>query len=118
VGNSGRDREKWLRYANYVAVAVGEVFTELAPERRPLPGAVELLRFLKENGATYGIATSGRRPEIDKSLKASASARMSWSSIAASSSELPQAFFTGSSLRSTNGIMLLFEIVEVLARKS
>jgi HAD superfamily hydrolase (TIGR01549 family) len=48
----------------------GEIFTELAPERRPLPGAVELLKFLKENGVRYGIATSGRRPEIDKSLEA------------------------------------------------
>ena len=47
-----------------------EIFHEIAPVRRPLPGAVELLRFLKENGVTYGIATSGRRPEIDKSLEA------------------------------------------------
>ena len=48
----------------------GEIFMELSPKRRPLPGAVELLKFLKENGVTYGIATSGRRPEIDKSLDA------------------------------------------------
>jgi phosphoglycolate phosphatase-like HAD superfamily hydrolase len=48
----------------------GELFMEISPERRPLTGAVELLKFLKENNVTYGIATSGRRPEIDKSLEA------------------------------------------------
>src|SRR5436190_17493536 len=48
----------------------GEIFMQISPERRPLTGAVELLRFLKENNVTYGIATSGRRPEIDKSLEA------------------------------------------------
>jgi len=48
----------------------GELFAELAPIRRPLPGAVALLTFLKDNGVTFGIATSGRRPEIDASLDA------------------------------------------------
>jgi HAD superfamily hydrolase (TIGR01549 family) len=48
----------------------GELFRELLPERRPLPGAVELLRALREAGITHGIATSGRRPEIDLSLTA------------------------------------------------
>jgi HAD superfamily hydrolase (TIGR01509 family) len=48
----------------------GELFRELLPERRPLPGAVEVLRDLRESGVTHGIATSGRRPEIDKSLEA------------------------------------------------
>src|SRR5918911_3592717 len=46
----------------------GELFRELLPERRPLPGAVEVLRDLREGGVTHGIATSGRRPEIDASL--------------------------------------------------
>ncbi len=46
----------------------GEIFREILPERRPLPGAVELLEALRKNGVTYGIATSGRRPEIDQSL--------------------------------------------------
>jgi HAD superfamily hydrolase (TIGR01509 family) len=46
----------------------GELFRELLPERRPLPGAVELLADLRELGVLYGIATSGRRPEIDRSL--------------------------------------------------
>jgi HAD superfamily hydrolase (TIGR01509 family) len=48
----------------------GELFRELLPERRPLPGAVRLLAELRDHGVPYGIATSGRRPEIDKSLEA------------------------------------------------
>ena len=48
----------------------GELFAELLPERRPLPGAVELLADLREAGVAHGIATSGRRPEIDASLDA------------------------------------------------
>jgi HAD superfamily hydrolase (TIGR01509 family) len=48
----------------------GELFRELLPERRPLPGAVELLAELRERGILHGIATSGRRPEIDASLEA------------------------------------------------
>ena len=46
------------------------IFRELLPERRPLPGAVELLAFLRTEGIPHGIATSGRRPEIDSSLDA------------------------------------------------
>jgi HAD superfamily hydrolase (TIGR01549 family) len=48
----------------------GELYRELLPERRPLPGAVDLLRHLREMGVPFGIATSGRRPEIDASLDA------------------------------------------------
>ena len=48
----------------------GELYRELLPERRPLPGAVDLLGELRESGVTHGIATSGRRPEIDASLEA------------------------------------------------
>ncbi len=48
----------------------GELYRELLPERRPLPGAVELLRELRAEGIVHGIATSGRRPEIDASLDA------------------------------------------------
>ena len=46
----------------------GEIFREILPDRRPLPGAVELLATLSRSGVTHGIATSGRRPEIDASL--------------------------------------------------
>jgi HAD superfamily hydrolase (TIGR01509 family) len=48
----------------------GELYRELLPERRPLPGAVELLAELRAEGIPHGIATSGRRPEIDASLAA------------------------------------------------
>jgi HAD superfamily hydrolase (TIGR01549 family) len=48
----------------------GALFRELLPERRPLPGAPELLAFLRDEGVPHGIATSGRRPEIDASLAA------------------------------------------------
>src|SRR5438105_14274598 len=48
----------------------GELFRELLPERRPLPGAVDLLLELREEQIPHGIATSGRRPEIDASLEA------------------------------------------------
>jgi HAD superfamily hydrolase (TIGR01509 family) len=48
----------------------GELFRELLPERRPLPGARDLLADLRARSITHGIATSGRRPEIDASLEA------------------------------------------------
>ena len=48
----------------------GEVFREILPDRRPLPGAIELLEALRRDGIVHGIATSGRRPEIDRSLDA------------------------------------------------
>ncbi len=48
----------------------GELFRSLLPNRRPLPGAIALLRHLREAGVPHGIATSGRRPEIDASLEA------------------------------------------------
>jgi HAD superfamily hydrolase (TIGR01549 family) len=47
----------------------GELFIQLLPERRPLTGAVELIRFLYSNKILFGIATSGRQPEINASLE-------------------------------------------------
>lgn len=47
----------------------GELFREFLPVRRPLAGAVELLRELRRRHIAFGIATSGRRPEIDRSLE-------------------------------------------------
>ena len=48
----------------------GEIFRELETTRRPLPGASALLGRLRAAGVPHGIATSGRRPEIDLSLEA------------------------------------------------
>ncbi|MDX6455627.1 MAG: hypothetical protein QOD48_1734 [Gaiellaceae bacterium] len=48
----------------------GELFRELLPDRRPLPGAIALLAELRALGVLHGIATSGRRPEIDASIEA------------------------------------------------
>jgi beta-phosphoglucomutase-like phosphatase (HAD superfamily) len=48
----------------------GELFRQFLPKPRPLPGAVELLRFLRRNKIVHGIATSNQRPNINPSLKA------------------------------------------------
>jgi HAD superfamily hydrolase (TIGR01509 family) len=56
--------------AEAVQLRHGELFRELLAERRALPGAVDLLAELRERGVVHGIATSGRRPEIDASLDA------------------------------------------------
>jgi len=48
----------------------GVVYKELLPDRRPLPGAVELLRYLGDSGIVYGIATSGKRDDSRPSLAA------------------------------------------------
>jgi HAD superfamily hydrolase (TIGR01549 family) len=49
-----------------------ELFRELLPPdaRRPLPGAKELLKDLRNESITHGIATSGGRPGINASLEA------------------------------------------------
>lgn len=46
----------------------GELVDQFLPRRCPLPGAVELLKTLREAKVTFGIATSGTRPEINRSL--------------------------------------------------
>jgi HAD superfamily hydrolase (TIGR01509 family) len=56
--------------AEAIQLRHGALFRELLPDRRPLPGAIELLAFLREQSVPHGIATSGRRPEIDASLEA------------------------------------------------
>src|SRR4249919_2830044 len=53
-----------------IQIRHGAIFRELLPERRPLPGAPELLGDLRARGVVHGIATSGRRPQIDPSLDA------------------------------------------------
>jgi HAD superfamily hydrolase (TIGR01509 family) len=63
-------REISTQEAESVQRRHGELFREFLPERRPLPGARELLAFLRAQRITFGIATSGKRPEIDASLAA------------------------------------------------
>jgi HAD superfamily hydrolase (TIGR01509 family) len=46
-----------------------DIFERILPKRRPLPGAVELLAFLHASKIPFGVATSGGRPEINKSLE-------------------------------------------------
>jgi HAD superfamily hydrolase (TIGR01509 family) len=48
----------------------GELFRELLPHRPVLVGASDLLGYLRDHQIPHGIATSGRRPEIDESLRA------------------------------------------------
>ena len=62
-------RELSLTEAEMLQRRHGQVFQEILPDRRPLPGAVELLRALHDAGVKHGIATSGRRPDIDRSLE-------------------------------------------------
>jgi HAD superfamily hydrolase (TIGR01509 family) len=47
-----------------------QLFRELLPRPRPLPGAVELLQFLRQNHVIHGIATSNQRPFMNSSLEA------------------------------------------------
>jgi HAD superfamily hydrolase (TIGR01549 family) len=46
------------------------LFHEFAPTCAPLPGAVELLNYLARSKIAHGIATSGKRAEIENSLQA------------------------------------------------
>jgi HAD superfamily hydrolase (TIGR01509 family) len=47
-----------------------QLFRRFLPEPRPLPGAVKLLRFLRQHRIIHGIATSNQRPHISPSLQA------------------------------------------------
>jgi HAD superfamily hydrolase (TIGR01509 family) len=46
----------------------GVVYKELMPERRPLPGAIDLLRYLRKEKIKHGVATSGRKQDAKASL--------------------------------------------------
>jgi HAD superfamily hydrolase (TIGR01509 family) len=65
LGRSITAQELDLLYKRYA-----QLFSQFLPKPIPLPGAVELLRFLRESGVRYGIATSNRRPDINPSLEA------------------------------------------------
>ena len=46
----------------------GQVYNALLPDRTPLPGALDLLRHLRESKIKHGIATSGKRQDAAPSL--------------------------------------------------
>jgi HAD superfamily hydrolase (TIGR01509 family) len=48
----------------------GEVYKALLPDRSALPGALDLLRHLREAKVKHGIATSGKRQDAQASLDA------------------------------------------------
>lgn len=47
-----------------------ELFRQIMPRPRPLPGAVEVFRALRVSSVPYAIATASYRPLIDASLEA------------------------------------------------
>src|SRR5262245_56544875 len=80
VGSSGglivryAQREAGRKLSAEQAEAVhrrhGELFRQLMPRPRPLPGAVEVFRALRESNIPCAIATASYRPLIDASLEA------------------------------------------------
>src|SRR5499426_1670652 len=48
----------------------GELFRQMLPRPRPLPGAVEVFRTMRASSIPYAIATASYRPLIDASLEA------------------------------------------------
>ena len=64
------NRELSLQEVDKLQNRHNELFDQLMPDRIPLHGAKELLKYLTTEKITYGIATSGRRPHINPSLKA------------------------------------------------
>jgi HAD superfamily hydrolase (TIGR01509 family) len=48
----------------------GEVYKSLLPDRHPLPGALALLKHLRDTRIKHGIATSGKRQDAQASLDA------------------------------------------------
>jgi HAD superfamily hydrolase (TIGR01549 family) len=80
IGMSGRLLVKMVarEHARTLSDAVIEkletqhvsILKELAPRCEPLPGARDLLSYLQDAHIAHGIATSGKRAEIEPSLKA------------------------------------------------
>jgi phosphoglycolate phosphatase-like HAD superfamily hydrolase len=57
------EREIGVKEEQEIQSRHGELFREFLPERRPLPGAIKLLEFLRSNNIVHGITISGRRQE-------------------------------------------------------
>ncbi|GAK50544.1 putative Phosphoglycolate phosphatase [Candidatus Moduliflexus flocculans] len=69
---AGRELNRNLspQEAEHLQQRHGEFFAQMMPKRWPLPGARELIEFLRANHILHGVATSGSRPEINASLEA------------------------------------------------
>jgi HAD superfamily hydrolase (TIGR01549 family) len=65
-----RQREMGSELVKRIEQRHSEMFQEMGGLCKPLPGAVALLAFLRENHVPHGIATSGKRAEIAPSLEA------------------------------------------------
>ena len=63
-------RELSAEQAEAVHRRHGELFRQIAPRPRPLPGAVEAVRALRDARIPHAIATASYRPIIDPSLQA------------------------------------------------
>src|SRR6516225_9237024 len=48
----------------------GELFRQFVPRPRPLPGAVEMFRLLRDAKIPHAFATASYRPLLDPSLEA------------------------------------------------
>lgn len=63
-------RELSAEQAQTVHQRHAELFRQLLPRPRPLPGAAEVFRALRAAGVPHAIATASYRPLIDPSLEA------------------------------------------------
>jgi len=80
VGSSGKlivrfaqrevGRELTAEQADAICRRHGQLFGQMVPRPRPLPGAVEMLRTLRAARLPHAIATASYRPVIDASLAA------------------------------------------------
>jgi HAD superfamily hydrolase (TIGR01509 family) len=61
-------RELTVEEVDHVARRHDELFARMLPAPRPLPGALELLDALRAARVPFGVATSGSRPGINRSL--------------------------------------------------
>jgi HAD superfamily hydrolase (TIGR01509 family) len=62
-------RELDAKEAELLQKRHGELFRQILPVPRALPGAIDLLKFLRDSGIRHAIATSGERPNINTSLQ-------------------------------------------------
>jgi phosphoglycolate phosphatase-like HAD superfamily hydrolase len=80
VGSSGKlivrfaqratDRELSAEQVQVVMRRHGSLFRELVPHPRPLPGAIDVFRVLRDARIPHAIATASYRPIIDPSIEA------------------------------------------------